>query len=179
MMILNSEKYRSETFETVYRIHMKLTVFNFSRDDNTTYKCVAKNSLGETEGDIKLNEIYMPPKAKEIRSGKSKSEGICTLTYKAPSPRNEEFRRQRDTQGASQGTEAQQLPKKVPQSAYPTNHEQVLLYVRVKNNINNNNNNNRRVIEEEEEEEEEGNNRGRETAEEMNCVVSKDKYLDV
>lgn len=55
MMILNSEKYRSETIETLYTIHMKLTIFNFSRDDNTTYQCVAKNSLGETEGDIKLN----------------------------------------------------------------------------------------------------------------------------
>ncbi|XP_050695194.1 lachesin-like isoform X2 [Eriocheir sinensis] len=76
MMILNSEKYRSETIETLYSIHMKLTIFNFSRDDNTTYQCVAKNSLGETEGDIKLNEIYIPPKAKEIRSGNSKNEDV-------------------------------------------------------------------------------------------------------
>nr|XP_027239522.1 neurotrimin-like [Penaeus vannamei] len=76
MMILNSGKYRAETNESTYRIHMKLTIFNFSRDDNTTYKCVAKNSLGETEGDIKLNEIYMPPKAKEIRSGNAKSEDL-------------------------------------------------------------------------------------------------------
>ncbi|KAG0710056.1 Lachesin [Chionoecetes opilio] len=76
MMILNSEKYRSETYETLYSIHMKLTIYNFSRDDNTTYQCVAKNSLGETEGDIKLNEIYIPPKAKEIRSGNSKSEDL-------------------------------------------------------------------------------------------------------
>ncbi|KAK7078959.1 hypothetical protein SK128_016868 [Halocaridina rubra] len=73
MMILNSEKYYYETYDTVYQIHMKLTIFNFSRNDNTTYKCVAKNSLGETEGDIKLNEIYISPKAKEIRSEKSKA----------------------------------------------------------------------------------------------------------
>ncbi|XP_064114610.1 lachesin-like [Macrobrachium nipponense] len=74
MMILNSDKYYYEAVETLYKIHMKLTIFNFSRNDNTTYKCVAKNSLGETEGDIKLNEIYMSPKAKEIRSENSKTE---------------------------------------------------------------------------------------------------------
>ncbi|XP_064109534.1 lachesin-like [Macrobrachium nipponense] len=74
MMLLNSDKYHAEIIEDFYMIHMQLTIYNFSRNDNTTYKCVAKNSLGETEGDIKLNEIYMPPKAKEIRSENSKTE---------------------------------------------------------------------------------------------------------
>lgn len=55
MMILNSDKYSSETVESLYGIHMKLTIYGFSSRDNTTYQCVAKNSLGETEGDIKLN----------------------------------------------------------------------------------------------------------------------------
>ncbi|XP_076030573.1 lachesin-like isoform X2 [Oratosquilla oratoria] len=78
MMILNSSKYLAETIETLYRIHMKLTIYNFTRQDNTTYKCVAKNSLGETEGDIKLNEIYMPPKAKEVRSENSKADDLSS-----------------------------------------------------------------------------------------------------
>ncbi|KAK3852396.1 hypothetical protein Pcinc_041016 [Petrolisthes cinctipes] len=87
MMILNSDKYRSETYETLYRIHMKLTVFNFSRDDNTTYKCVAKNSLGETEGDIKLNEIYIPPKATEIRSNtKHEEDGVGAPDVEVAAP---------------------------------------------------------------------------------------------
>ncbi|XP_069168307.1 lachesin-like [Procambarus clarkii] len=119
MMILNSDKYRSETFETVYRIHMKLTIFNFSRDDNTTYKCVAKNSLGETEGDIKLNEIYMPPKAKEIRSGNSKSEDTPSG---AQGPRAEEKFPRKEMKGGANGEEAFVNPALVPQPAYPTNH---------------------------------------------------------
>ncbi|XP_071552832.1 uncharacterized protein [Panulirus ornatus] len=118
MMILNSDKYSTETFETVYRIHMKLTIFNFSRYDNTTYKCVAKNSLGETEGDIKLNEIYMPPKAKEIRSGNSKSED---LTYEAVKP----GRGNEDQQGHDLHDPASvghQGPDDSPPVPHPTNH---------------------------------------------------------
>ena len=54
-MVMNSSKYWSEIQEDMYKIDMRLTIRNFSREDNTTYKCVAKNSLGETEGDIRLN----------------------------------------------------------------------------------------------------------------------------
>ncbi|CAL4226931.1 unnamed protein product, partial [Meganyctiphanes norvegica] len=57
-MIMNSAKYLTETYQRLYHIHMKMTIFNFSHTDNTTYKCVAKNSLGETEGDMKLNDYY-------------------------------------------------------------------------------------------------------------------------
>nr|XP_053644982.1 lachesin-like [Cherax quadricarinatus] len=99
MMILNSDKYRSETFETVYRIHMKLIIFNFSRDDNTTYKCVAKNSLGETEGDIKLNDIY----------------GV-------PDPRAEVSYPRKEVGRSAQGKEDFDDPPLVPKTAHPTNN---------------------------------------------------------
>ena len=52
---MNDAKYKIETVDTLYKIDMRLTVYNFTTDDSRTYKCVAKNSLGETEGDIRLN----------------------------------------------------------------------------------------------------------------------------
>ena len=54
-MIMNGDKYRTETSDESYHINMSLTILNFSHQDNVTYQCVAKNSLGETEGDIRLN----------------------------------------------------------------------------------------------------------------------------
>ncbi|XP_063590150.1 lachesin-like [Penaeus indicus] len=120
MMILNSGKYRAETNESTYRIHMKLTIFNFSRDDNTTYKCVAKNSLGETEGDIKLNEIYMPPKAKEIRSGNAKSEDL-THNARGSRGRDDDYQHS-DLVESPRGDGLYDNSPPVPQSAHPTSH---------------------------------------------------------
>ena len=33
---------------------MRLTIHNLTMEDFTTYSCIAKNSLGETDGSIKL-----------------------------------------------------------------------------------------------------------------------------
>lgn len=40
--------------ENAYKVHMKLTIRNVNTVDYGAYKCVAKNSLGETDGTIKL-----------------------------------------------------------------------------------------------------------------------------
>lgn len=37
-----------------YKTHMRLTIFSVSMVDYTTYKCVAKNPRGETDGSIRL-----------------------------------------------------------------------------------------------------------------------------
>lgn len=37
-----------------YKTHMRLTIFSVSTADYTTYKCVAKNPRGETDGSIRL-----------------------------------------------------------------------------------------------------------------------------
>ncbi|XP_018019334.2 neurotrimin [Hyalella azteca] len=55
-MIHHSDKFFiSETPGTEpYRTHMKLTVKDLQEEDFGSYKCVAKNSRGETEGEMKL-----------------------------------------------------------------------------------------------------------------------------
>lgn len=41
-----------------YKTHMKMTIFSVTQADYTTYKCVAKNPRGETDGSIRLYGKY-------------------------------------------------------------------------------------------------------------------------
>lgn len=43
-----------------YKIHMRLIIFNIQHSDYGTYKCVAKNPRGETDGTIRLYGMYKP-----------------------------------------------------------------------------------------------------------------------
>ncbi|XP_045481880.1 lachesin isoform X1 [Harmonia axyridis] len=75
VMLLPTKKYGTETMENSYRAHMKLTVRNLQTGDFGNYRCISKNSLGETEGSIRLYEIPMPsapPKATEMKSFSNK-----------------------------------------------------------------------------------------------------------
>lgn len=45
---------------------MKLTIISMDHADFGAYKCVAKNSLGETDGSIKLYSKYKNPSLKHI-----------------------------------------------------------------------------------------------------------------
>jgi hypothetical protein len=40
--------------DNVYKVHMKLTIHSVGPSDFGSYKCVSKNSLGDTDGSIKL-----------------------------------------------------------------------------------------------------------------------------
>lgn len=53
--------YRTESFvgTPTYKTHMRLTIFNIQHDDYGTYKCVAKNPRGETDGIIRLYSKYL------------------------------------------------------------------------------------------------------------------------
>lgn len=51
-------KYEPKLIETTYRMIMKLHIHNVSASDFGSYRCVAKNSLGETDGNIKLYSEY-------------------------------------------------------------------------------------------------------------------------
>lgn len=53
-MILHTKKHVVETIENSYRSQMKLTINSLTSKDFGTYKCVSKNSLGDTEGSIRL-----------------------------------------------------------------------------------------------------------------------------
>ncbi|XP_050082860.1 lachesin-like isoform X3 [Anopheles aquasalis] len=55
-MIHDSRKYRTESNVgmPVYKTHMRLHIFNIQQTDYGTYKCVAKNPRGETDGTIRL-----------------------------------------------------------------------------------------------------------------------------
>ncbi|CAK1552763.1 unnamed protein product [Leptosia nina] len=75
VMVLPTKKYAINTDENSYRAHMKLTVRNLQGGDFGNYRCISKNSLGETEGSIRLYEIPMPstsPKATEMKSTANK-----------------------------------------------------------------------------------------------------------
>lgn len=47
-------KYEPVLLDNAYKVHMKLTILSVGPSDFGTYKCVSKNSLGETDGSIKL-----------------------------------------------------------------------------------------------------------------------------
>ena len=52
--LVKGDKYEAVTSDDSYRVYMRLKIRNVSPIDFGTYKCVAKNSLGETDGIIKL-----------------------------------------------------------------------------------------------------------------------------
>ncbi|XP_065084279.1 lachesin [Ochlerotatus camptorhynchus] len=55
-MIHDSRKYRTESTVgmPIYKTHMKLHIFHILQSDYGTYKCVAKNPRGETDGVIRI-----------------------------------------------------------------------------------------------------------------------------
>ncbi|CAG7822206.1 unnamed protein product, partial [Allacma fusca] len=59
-MIVSGDKYESLLVDISYQMYMQLKIRNLTRADFGTFKCVAKNSLGETDGNIKLYEIPAP-----------------------------------------------------------------------------------------------------------------------
>lgn len=48
------DKYQPAIYENEYRVMMRLTIKSVDMSDFGSYKCVAKNSLGDTDGVIKL-----------------------------------------------------------------------------------------------------------------------------
>ncbi|XP_063827406.1 lachesin-like isoform X2 [Ostrinia nubilalis] len=62
-MIISGGKYEAFPTDSGYNKYMMLKIRNITKDDFGFYKCIAKNSLGETDGIIKLDEIPAPPSA--------------------------------------------------------------------------------------------------------------------
>jgi len=57
VMILMSQRHHTHEEVEGYRLHSKLTIKSVIEGDYGAYRCVSKNSLGETEGQIRLYEI--------------------------------------------------------------------------------------------------------------------------
>ena len=53
-MIIRSARHHTEEEVEGYRLHSRLTIADVTAADYGAYKCVSKNSLGETEGQIRL-----------------------------------------------------------------------------------------------------------------------------
>lgn len=51
-------KYEPVLKDNAYKIHMKLTINSVSAADFGSYKCVSRNSLGDTDGSIKVYRKY-------------------------------------------------------------------------------------------------------------------------
>lgn len=54
LVLLPSRKIQTESSTSGYRTHMKLTIQQLEAQDLGSYRCVAKNSMGEAEGVVKL-----------------------------------------------------------------------------------------------------------------------------
>ncbi|KAH1028471.1 hypothetical protein HUJ05_001826, partial [Dendroctonus ponderosae] len=74
-IISQGTKYEPTFVDNTYKVFMKLTIKNVSISDFGTYKCIAKNSLGETDGAIKLyhskeflREVFNPSTPKPLTS---------------------------------------------------------------------------------------------------------------
>ncbi|XP_012274846.1 lachesin-like [Orussus abietinus] len=58
-MILTSPKYILNEVKTKYTVQMSLVIKKFTKDDESSYKCVSTNSLGKADGTIRLYAIGM------------------------------------------------------------------------------------------------------------------------
>lgn len=65
-MLMTNTKYETLEVDSLYTIHMKLKIKRLHAKDFGTYKCVAKNNLGETEGSIGLYELHPPTRPSHL-----------------------------------------------------------------------------------------------------------------
>ncbi|XP_066990284.1 lachesin-like [Macrobrachium rosenbergii] len=59
-MIVAGDRYEPTVVESSYKVYMKLRIKRVARVDFGHFRCIAKNSLGETDGAIKVYEIEAP-----------------------------------------------------------------------------------------------------------------------
>ncbi|XP_059474407.1 opioid-binding protein/cell adhesion molecule homolog isoform X2 [Neocloeon triangulifer] len=59
-IIAQGEKYEPTFVDNAYKVHMKLTIKSVAPEDFGSFKCVSKNSLGDTDGKIKIYPIPHP-----------------------------------------------------------------------------------------------------------------------
>ncbi|KYB29127.1 neurotrimin isoform X2 [Tribolium castaneum] len=68
-IVPQSGKYEPSYSTNGYKIHMKLTIRSITPQDYGNYKCVSKNSLGDTDGTI---QVFAIPKPSKLSNGLSR-----------------------------------------------------------------------------------------------------------
>ncbi|XP_022245799.1 lachesin-like isoform X2 [Limulus polyphemus] len=71
-VILSNKKFEVSSKEKSYKVHMRLSIRNLEKEDFGTYSCFAKNSLGSTQGSIRLYEIPVPTSISNHEAGNFK-----------------------------------------------------------------------------------------------------------
>ncbi|CAH1125412.1 unnamed protein product [Ceutorhynchus assimilis] len=72
-------KYDPIFVDNTYKVHMKLTIRNVTSNDYGSYRCIAKNSLGETDGTIKLYQITSPVSLSASKTTQPSPKGIKNI----------------------------------------------------------------------------------------------------
>jgi hypothetical protein len=57
-VFVSGKRFEPINVENAYKVIMKLTINSVSQIDFGSYRCVSKNSLGDTDGSIKLYRKY-------------------------------------------------------------------------------------------------------------------------
>jgi len=65
-MLVSNDKYEAVSVDSGYKVFMKLHIRNATKRDFMEYRCVAKNSLGHSDGSITLYEVAAPTLATTI-----------------------------------------------------------------------------------------------------------------
>jgi hypothetical protein len=58
LFFFEGKRYEPINIDNAYKVIMKLTINSVSQNDFGSYRCVSKNSLGDTDGSIKLYREY-------------------------------------------------------------------------------------------------------------------------
>uniref|UniRef100_T1IJH4 Ig-like domain-containing protein n=1 Tax=Strigamia maritima TaxID=126957 RepID=T1IJH4_STRMM len=69
-VIIGNDKYETNEIESAYKVQMQLKIRKLHPKDYGAYKCAATNSLGGTEGAIRLYEIHtstLTPKTTDLK----------------------------------------------------------------------------------------------------------------
>uniref|UniRef100_A0A182KHG3 I-set domain-containing protein n=1 Tax=Anopheles christyi TaxID=43041 RepID=A0A182KHG3_9DIPT len=80
-MLVSSPKYQvQDVTKSLYEAKMSLTVRSFQKEDVGSYRCIAKNSLGEVDSSIRLYEI--PGRSRKTFTTKLNHNDVTKDSYK-------------------------------------------------------------------------------------------------
>ncbi|XP_045135913.1 lachesin-like isoform X3 [Portunus trituberculatus] len=79
-MVVSDERYEPIVTETSYKVYMKLRIRRVEKKDVGTFRCIAKNSLGETDGAIRIYVQRVSPAATTTTTTTTISTTTCSAT---------------------------------------------------------------------------------------------------